>query len=666
MTDAVYLAFDARDGWSFVGAEAFRDAPDTLVRVRSKSLAGGPDVHVLCRKADAGLDVYGQAQIGRRARRFLLDGGYARLDRGRGLVVDWNRITPAAKPDRLDAERDTSHKETDMQRELTIESAIDLAPGLQLPMESIIGQTLAVLGTTGSGKSMTVRRIVEQMLGAGLPMCVFDIEGEYHTLREAHHVLIFGKTPGQTVDLPITAETADRIADASLRQQQPVIVDLSGWRSASERIAIVAAFLNRLLDVAEELRRPYHVVLEEAQLYVPQSAPTDATDIITEIATRGRKRGLGIILASQRAARVDKDVLTQAVVKVFHFVRYDTDAQTYIANIPSAWMTPAEVKAAAFEMGRGEALVVNDRGVTRVKVTAAETTHAGYTPGVDRLRSREQTAQQVDAATLEAFAALLGAPSGEIPQSDTAPDNELTALKARIAALESEIRAKDVEIAKLRAWLNGHTFDPAAHAAVSNGHVLHGTSIVLYDADISPAKAADAQAKADAEKAPDYVEKYVNADYPNGASMAERMANLTAALRERGELPLVDELDQRIEERQEAARQSAIRRQREKFDQLVRKLRAWTGTGVGSRRSWKRDFVALLARHERLSTAQAVQYLGVSRTTFVNNPPLTLVRLGIAQRTGPRTNPVYSWNAPVLFKFQFPDLDPDELTRRLI
>jgi DNA helicase HerA-like ATPase len=50
--------------------------------------------------------------------------------------------------------------------------------------KSVLPRHLAVLGTTGSGKSTTVARLVEQAQAAGMAVILLDVEGEYTHLHE--------------------------------------------------------------------------------------------------------------------------------------------------------------------------------------------------------------------------------------------------------------------------------------------------------------------------------------------------------------------------------------------------------------------------------------------------------------------------------------------------
>lgn len=91
----VHLAYKQATGWEFATMANWDSPPPGTVKVRRVSLAGEPEIRVLCGRAALELDRFGDPQIGSRAIRFLIDGGYARTERGRGLVIHWDNLPPS-------------------------------------------------------------------------------------------------------------------------------------------------------------------------------------------------------------------------------------------------------------------------------------------------------------------------------------------------------------------------------------------------------------------------------------------------------------------------------------------------------------------------------------------------------------------------------------------
>ncbi len=60
----------------------------------------------------------------------------------------------------------------------------DVAVGVPSDLKHVLPRHTAVLGTTGSGKSTTISRLVQQAQAAGMAVIVLDVEGEYTHLHE--------------------------------------------------------------------------------------------------------------------------------------------------------------------------------------------------------------------------------------------------------------------------------------------------------------------------------------------------------------------------------------------------------------------------------------------------------------------------------------------------
>src|SRR5262249_35008622 len=60
----------------------------------------------------------------------------------------------------------------------------DVVVGVPSDQKMVLPRHTAILGTTGSGKSTTVARLVQQAQAAGLAVVLLDVEGEYAHLHE--------------------------------------------------------------------------------------------------------------------------------------------------------------------------------------------------------------------------------------------------------------------------------------------------------------------------------------------------------------------------------------------------------------------------------------------------------------------------------------------------
>jgi DNA-binding MarR family transcriptional regulator len=187
------------------------------------------------------------------------------------------------------------------------EAILDLGSGptgpFRVDANTVVTGRTCVLGSSGSGKSYAVGVLCEELCLNEVPFAIIDTEGEHTGLKEKFDTIWVGDEDGSDIrwdeaDLSDLAAQAPDIA--------PLILDVSGLADAREK---VSRFVEALYQTLTERRTPYLLVVEEADKFVPQlgvHAP-----IFSEVARRGRKRGLGLMICSQRPSLVDKNVLSQ-------------------------------------------------------------------------------------------------------------------------------------------------------------------------------------------------------------------------------------------------------------------------------------------------------------------------------------------------------------------
>jgi hypothetical protein len=264
---------------------------------------------------------------------------------------------------------------------------LNIAPGLHLTVDDFVGTRTAVLGISGAGKSNTIAVLGEELAGK-IPMTIVDMESEYHSLRDEYPFIVAGS--GEHVDRVIGVGDAARLAREIMDSGESVILDLLEFKK-DERDELLRVYFETLWEIELKARKPHLIVLEEAHMFIPQSGKTEAQEIFTTVALRGRKRGLSIILASQRAAMIDKDVLTQMDKMILHLVQYPTDIGTYLSILP---MEKADSAALIKSLSVGQAIVRRPGadGKQRADVFTIRKRHSvdlGATPKLDRQQSPE-------------------------------------------------------------------------------------------------------------------------------------------------------------------------------------------------------------------------------------------------------------------------------------
>ena len=182
--------------------------------------------------------------------------------------------------------------------------------GVSLDVAELLASRLLVQGNSGSGKSHLLRRLLEQSADL-VQQVVIDPEGDFISLADRFdHVLIDGS--GYSAS-EITA-LAGRV-----RQHRVSVVLALDELEVEQQIRCAALFLSGLFDAPREFWYPALVVVDEAQMFAPAAAGELTEDTrrqslsaMTNLMCRGRKRGLAGIVATQRLAKLAKNVAAEA------------------------------------------------------------------------------------------------------------------------------------------------------------------------------------------------------------------------------------------------------------------------------------------------------------------------------------------------------------------
>jgi len=178
-----------------------------------------------------------------------------------------------------------------------------------LDLEELLATRLLVQGNSGSGKSHLLRRLLEQS-APWVQQCIVDPEGDFVTLAER-----FGH---QVVDAARSEAELARIAGRVRQHRVSVVLNLEGL-DVEQQMRAAAAFLGGMFDTERDHWYPVLVVVDEAQLFAPAVAGEVSDDArklslgaMTNLMCRGRKRGLAGVIATQRLAKLAKNVAAEA------------------------------------------------------------------------------------------------------------------------------------------------------------------------------------------------------------------------------------------------------------------------------------------------------------------------------------------------------------------
>src|SRR5947209_6409562 len=200
-----------------------------------------------------------------------------------------------------------------LSREMTVaiemgQTAAGAAAAMDL--EELLATRLLVQGNSGSGKSHLLRRLLEQS-APWVQQAIIDPEGDFVTLADRFGHLVIEAEDHTERGLQVAGERA-RLHRVS------TVLNLEGL-DAENQMRRAAAFLGGLFDVDRDHWYPMLVVVDEAQLFAPAVAGEVSDEArklslgaMTNLMCRGRKRGLAGIIATQRLAKLAKNVAAEA------------------------------------------------------------------------------------------------------------------------------------------------------------------------------------------------------------------------------------------------------------------------------------------------------------------------------------------------------------------
>lgn len=244
--------------------------------------------------------------------------------------------------------------------------------------QAAINCHMAVLGVTGTGKSVFSRDLIRRLSEGGMKFVVVDFTGEHKTkLASLGPVEIVPANIAnglfQTVDALAKemAEFANRrnVGDIARWERelrdgfraailaflahgsQVAIFELPDVANSTSILSYTRWFFKVLFEIAKEgahIPGQLCVVLEEAHTVIPEWSFVAADDKgaqallnqIAQIALQGRKYGVGFLVIAQRTANVSKTVLTQCNT-IIAFQQFDKTSSDFLANYMGSSMIEA-------------------------------------------------------------------------------------------------------------------------------------------------------------------------------------------------------------------------------------------------------------------------------------------------------------------------------------
>ena len=333
-------------------------------------------------------------------------------------------------------------------------------PALPFPID-ILDTDIAVLGKKGSGKTYLAKLLIEVLLQLERRVLVVDPLGVFWGLRtsadgkqEGYPIVVFG---GEHADVPLSPNDGKKLAQILATRNIPAVLDTSLMRT-DELHAFMADFLEELYHVN---RDALTLVLDEADEFAAQQ-PTGAQQrVLSEvdrIARRGRVRGFRLITLTQRAAKLNKDVLNMLSTLVAMRLTAPLDR-----NAMMEWVKghgdPEDAKEvlntlAALDVGEGWVWSPDYHLFQRTKFPTIRTLDTSRTPQPGETRIIPQKSAKVDIPALTKLFETTQAPSHEAPQ----------AKERRKSGAKKVATPQEIDAARTVAYDNGYAL------GLSQGH----------------------------------------------------------------------------------------------------------------------------------------------------------------------------------------------------
>jgi hypothetical protein len=338
-------------------------------------------------------------------------------------------------------------------------------PQCFLPARSMVTATRAILARKSSGKTYLGMIIAEEFLrltadtGTPFPFVVIDPTGVWYGLcatvagqPSSHKILRLGGEYGDwTLDPNQGSVTAELVVSL---WPQPIVLDISDMLP-EEQHQFAADFGAKFYTINH---KPIHVFVDEADDYMPQSVETGnkvqrrCLGVWDRVVRRGRVKGIGVTLITQRPAVISKNVLSQVDGIYVLSVSAPHDLEAI-----DSWMRPSISSQdrdlclkALPTLQRGEVFLVqaNLKAGALVKfATRAKTTFdSSRTPTVDDPEPTPAVLSKVDEETWDKAGKFLGHEKVasvpkvevvEIEEGDLLPRREATETEEDIFAHEN-------------------------------------------------------------------------------------------------------------------------------------------------------------------------------------------------------------------------------------
>ena len=318
------------------------------------------------------------------------------FEREETVIVDEFEETPL----------ETSSRQTTWRPAPPIAHPLVLAPDLVLEANEIVGVGINIFGLKGSGKTVTMVRLAEQFARWRVSEVLFDLKGDGVSL-------VTGRRPDGRPYVPngfVGVRGHAPRGRSVLSGQLQAVYDLRTWQTPEQMAGLICVVVEEMLETvattAERELAPCLVFLDEAEYWLPQSRPSYLSiqtykrllDAFHTLATMGRSRGLVPVIATQRIAKVNKDIIAQAEMNVLMKAVLDIDLDRYHEYFNASLISDEQIRG----FQAGEAVVCLPNGKQLVtRFYERESRHLSHTPHITQALAKFQSRARAEPRAIE-------------------------------------------------------------------------------------------------------------------------------------------------------------------------------------------------------------------------------------------------------------------------
>jgi KaiC/GvpD/RAD55 family RecA-like ATPase len=213
-----------------------------------------------------------------------------------------------------------------------------------LPLRKYAQKGVLVSGSSGSGKTIAAKVIVEELLQEQVPVLIFDYTKQWERLFQKNtdqtmleKYRLFGMRSPRAFKGRVVKELPE--ISKVLGSGEGTVVDLSSVSEADERVGNVAKALDQILEhfqgIADSEDLRLFLVIEEAHLWTSKDVPKEAANFLDRVARLLRKKGVGVMLVSHKISDFDPAMRSSMNISITFRTKYEGDLDSIARTLGS-------------------------------------------------------------------------------------------------------------------------------------------------------------------------------------------------------------------------------------------------------------------------------------------------------------------------------------------